>query len=89
MVFPSFYEMSNPLTTVRKQHFWEWFSGDSVNSRWRENDIAGSCTRGISDTVDGGYKLIAPATGYARGTIDLTKQQQMWAKSDSLTLMVL
>ena len=28
MAFPSVYEMTNPLTTVRKQHFWEYFSGD-------------------------------------------------------------
>ena len=27
MAFPSVYEMTNPLTTVRKQHFWEYFSG--------------------------------------------------------------
>jgi hypothetical protein len=25
MTFDSVYEMTNPLTTVRKQHFWDWF----------------------------------------------------------------
>ena len=72
MVFPSVYDMTNAsMTTVRKQHFWEYFSGKAISTRrWRENDIAGSCTRGITDASDFGYKLIAPATGYARGTID-------------------
>ena len=30
MAFPSVYEMTNPLTTVRKQHFWEYFSGATL-----------------------------------------------------------
>ena len=30
MAFPSVYEMTNPLTTVRKQHFWEYFSGSKL-----------------------------------------------------------
>ena len=30
MAFPSVYEMMNLLTTVRKQHFWEYFSGASI-----------------------------------------------------------
>ena len=32
MVFDSVYEMFNPLTDVRKQHFWDWFSGKSIDS---------------------------------------------------------
>ena len=32
MAFPSVYEMTNPLTTVRKQHFWEYFSGSTIIS---------------------------------------------------------
>jgi hypothetical protein len=34
MAFPSVYEMTNPLTTVRKQHFWEYFSGATLSSKW-------------------------------------------------------
>jgi len=67
----SIYDQLNASGTVAKQRFVETFSGGLLDTdRWRENDIAGSCTRGISDIADGGYKLIAPATGYARGTID-------------------
>jgi hypothetical protein len=54
MTFSSVYEMTNPLTTVRKQHFWDWFSGDSLNSRWAKVDLAGTGAIGIRDSVDGG-----------------------------------
>ena len=55
MVFPSVYEMTNPLTTVRKQHFWEYFSGGTLNSRWTlEQLVGGDSTLVMSDTVDGG-----------------------------------
>ena len=32
MAFPSVYEMMNPLTTVRKQHFWDYFSGANITA---------------------------------------------------------
>ena len=55
MTFSSVYEMTNPLTTVRKQHFWDWFSGDSLNSRWTFN---GTNNGGMADSADGGYRLL-------------------------------
>jgi hypothetical protein len=61
MTFSSFYEMSNPLTTVRKQHFWDWFSGDSVNSRWTLVAV-NSGTGAMQDTVDGGFILTTGTT---------------------------
>ena len=40
MAFPSVYEMFvEDLTTVRKQHFWEYFSGATLNSRWTFTEI--------------------------------------------------
>ena len=42
MAFPSVYEMTNPLTTVRKQHFWEYFSGSKLQ------DITGALTQDYS-----------------------------------------
>ena len=56
MAFPSVYEMTNPLTTVRKQHFWEYFSGATLNSRWNVTNNNAS-TSGMSDEVDGGYYI--------------------------------
>ena len=55
MTFSSFYEMFDPLTTVRKQHFWTWFSGDDIRNNWRVNQIVGGdSTFTTSDSVDGG-----------------------------------
>ena len=62
MVFPSFYEMSNPLTTVRKQHFWEWFSGATLNSRWTTTNSGGAGTYSMSDEADGGLLITTPTT---------------------------
>ena len=64
MVFDSVYEMFNPLTDVRKQHFWDWFSGRTLNmgtdGRWaysdrNSSDHAGS---GMVDGIDGGFRLV-------------------------------
>jgi hypothetical protein len=53
MAFPSVYEMMNPLTTLRKQHFWEYFSGATLNSRWTIGGT-GSVTAPMRDSVNGG-----------------------------------
>ena len=63
MAFPSVYEMFTPLTTVRKQHFWDYFSGATLNSRWTErNGLSGDGTVSTSyavmaDEVNGGVKI--------------------------------
>jgi hypothetical protein len=67
MVFPSFYEMSNPLTTVRKQHFWDWFSGDTLNSRWT---TTGSGSVSVKDEVDGGIVINSGSGAYHQQRID-------------------
>jgi hypothetical protein len=59
--FESMYESFNPLTTVNKQHFVEWFSGKQLPSYW--NIILGSgSTANIADTVDGGAFLTTGST---------------------------
>lgn len=58
MVFPSVYEMTNPLTTVRKQSFWDYFSGATVQTpRIWKTTLVGSATISIADEVNGGVKL--------------------------------
>ncbi len=60
MVFDSVYEMFNPLTDVRKQHFWDWFSGKSIDSkRWNLEAVAGSidAATGMYDGVDYGFYI--------------------------------
>ena len=53
MAFPSVYEMFAPLTTVRKQHFWDYFSGATLNSRWTV--VNGTAVP--KDEADGGVIL--------------------------------
>ena len=43
------------MTNRRRQHFWEYFSGSTLNSRWTlEQLVGGDSTLVMSDTVDGG-----------------------------------
>jgi hypothetical protein len=77
MVFSSVYEMTNPLTTVRKQHFWDWFSGDSLNARWTVRHLSGTGTWGMVDEVDGGFSLISGASAANnRSRIDFNNIRQ-------------
>ena len=69
MTFPSVYEMKNPLTTVRKQHFWEYFSGATLNSRWT-TALSATGTATIKDEIDGGISLTSGTTAYNISRID-------------------
>ena len=77
MAFPSVYEMTNPLTTVRKQHFWEYFSGATLNSRWRQENITGNTgTATMNDAVGGGLKVYAGNSGADMSAIDFNDKRQ-------------
>jgi len=54
MTFASVYEILDPLTTVRKQRFWDWFDGDSLRNWWQENGTGSSA---MVDAVDEGFRL--------------------------------
>ena len=69
MAFPSVYEMTNPLTTVRKQHFWEYFSGATLNSRWTFADYSSTGSGAMSDSVNGGYIVTTGSATNARSGI--------------------
>ena len=60
--FESMYESFNPLTTVNKQHFVEWFSGSALDSIWTKTDVVGTGTFAMDDAVDGGFKITTGAT---------------------------
>ena len=63
--FDSVYEMFNPLTDVRKQHFWDWFSGKQIDSRWTLQNNTALPTVAMQDSVDGG--LLMTNTGAGSG----------------------
>ena len=57
MTFSSVYEMTNPLTTVRKQHFWEYFSGSKLQEIANTSGFAGTWGKSPSNSqfeVSGG-----------------------------------
>ena len=56
--FPSVYELFNPLTTLAKQHFWDWFDGSALNNRWVTGTSSGGGTFSMADSIDGGFQLV-------------------------------
>ena len=60
MAYASFYEITNPLTTVAKSHFVDWFINNSsdVPRNFHKHDVAGSNSIAQADEIDGGLKLI-------------------------------
>lgn len=59
MTFASVYQMFTPITLLRKQRFWDWFSGDDLKSYWTE---IGPNTSSMIDAIDGGYR-VQPTAG--------------------------
>ena len=75
MVFPSVYDMTNEsMTTVRKQHFWEYFSGATLNSRWTLTSKSTPWLDEMNDSVNGGYKL--HATNGHEGILTFNNKRQ-------------
>ena len=70
------------MTTVRKQHFWEYFSGSTLNSRWTErNGISGDGTVSTSyavmaDEVNGGVKLSSNTGTWGKSSLSFNGKRQ-------------
>ena len=82
MAFPSVYEMFTPLTTVRKQHFWEYFSGSATSastfeaqSRWTTSNITHTGTYAMVDEADEGFSILSSTSG-ARSAIGFNNIRQ-------------
>jgi len=76
MTFDSVYEMFDPLTAVRDQRFWEWFSGNDLKSYWIKNDLGpGTPVFSMSDSIDGGFRIFVTDND-AKGTIDFGDKRQ-------------
>jgi len=57
MTFASVYEILTPLSTVRKQKFWDWFDGNDAKAWWTEFNSSGTGSTDMTDEVDGGLTL--------------------------------
>ncbi len=84
MTFDSVYEMTNPLTTVRKQHFWDWCSGSTLNSRWTQTNTCGATT-GMDDAVNGGIKLSTSATAHGDAFLEFNDK---WTFAPTGSVMI-
>tara|TARA_R110002051_G_scaffold323769_2_gene418461 strand:+ start:941 stop:1612 length:672 start_codon:yes stop_codon:yes gene_type:complete len=82
--FDSMYESFNPLTTINKQHFVEWFSGSSLPSYWTTTLVSGTVS--MSDSVDGGIKLSTSGVNQ-KATIHFNDKKQ-YAHDGSVLLSV-
>ena len=85
MAFPSVYEMTNPLTTVRKQHFWEYFSGATLNSRWTTSNITHTGTYAMVDEADEGFSILSSTNG-ARSAIGFNNLARQYAPRASVAI---
>lgn len=57
MTKDSVYEILDPLTTIRKTRFWDWFDGNDLKSWWTENNGAGTGTFAMVDAVNEGFSI--------------------------------
>ena len=84
-------KLENETTTsypdVRKQHFWEWFSGATLNNRWTTATGYGSPTYAMDNSADGGFKISLGATGNYRGQIHFNGINQ-YSPTSSVTIGV-
>ncbi len=88
MVFPSVYEMFvEDLTTLRKQHFWEYFSGATLNSRWTQTNNSGTNTFAMSDEADGGFKLTTASGNSGAMCINFNDKRQ-YSPTGSVAIIV-
>ena len=76
MTFDSVYEMFDLLTTVRKQRFWEWFSGNNLKSYWITNNLVGVSTFAMADDIDQGFSITTSISSTAKGSISFNDKRQ-------------
>ena len=71
----SIYEQFNPLTTVAKQRFVEWFNGDELNltnnvsHRWYKGFSVTAPTMAMVDDGGGGFKITTGTNTWSDGRI--------------------
>lgn len=62
----SYYELHQPLSNLRLAHFWDYFSGDALHSRWAEG---GTGTKAMNDAVNGGLSITTSSSTNSSGFI--------------------
>ena len=60
---------------ISKQHFVEWFSGDTIDTIWNINNVTGTGSVAMLDEVDGGLRVTPGTTAFDATQIDLGGMQ--------------
>ena len=89
MAVPSVYEMFvEDLTTVRKQHFWEYFSGATLNSRWTQTEVNAPASFAMNDLADSGFRITADGGALNEGMINFNNSNRAFSKTGSVCIWV-
>ena len=91
MTFGSVYEITNPLSTVAKQHFVEWFTGKELPTtrRWALTDNGGNNTGSTThDGVDGGYTLEGTGSGSTQQYLLSFNDKKLFSHTGSAIIWV-
>jgi len=87
MTFNSVYQILTPLTTVKKQWFVEWFSGDDLKAYWTKRNINGIGTFAMDDVIGGGFKITTGSTAFNESEIDFNDIRQ-YSNTSSIIIIV-
>ena len=82
----SLYAQLQPLTTVAKSRFVDYFTGDALGS-WSELTVYGSPTFLMDDSVNGGFKITCTTAGH-QGVICFNDKRQ-FSKTGSVIIMLM
>jgi len=69
LVVSLYSKLYNPTTTA-KQRMVERFTGDQLDDRWNTENVVGSNTFRMSDSIDGGFEIVTNTTANATGRIN-------------------
>jgi len=80
--------MLDPLTTLRLQRFWDWFSGDDLNSYWSKVNYSGTGTFTMVDAVDEGFSVTTASDTNARNSGIEFNNKKQYSSSGSVFITV-
>ena len=88
MTFGSVYEITNPLSTVAKQHFVDWFSGADLDTkRWNKHNVSGTGTFAMEDNANSGFKVKAGNGNNEESELDFNNIRP-YSQTGSIIIMV-
>ena len=75
------------MTNRRRQHFWEYFSGSTLNSRWTQTEVNPPASFAMTDLADGGFRITADGGALNEGMINFNNKRT-FSKTGSVCIWV-